>query len=204
MSHSRTALAPTLGRSARGLPWRTSIGAWVLSVATAGCLHGQAQTVPEVPLEMPNPPARVVVVSQPHEPPIISLPDEPVPNTPVRPRPTPSSRTDARPADVRSDAPEAARPPDDTTRTTPAPTLQTTPVQWEGEAERRIRASLAQATGDLNRINVQSLNADARQQFETARRFVTQAEEALRTRNQVFAGNLAEKAAALAAQLAGR
>ena len=66
-----------------------------------------------------------------------------------------------------------------------------------------MRAQLAQATGELNRINVQSLNADARQQFDTARRFVTQAEDALRSRNLVFAANLADKAVALAVQLSG-
>jgi hypothetical protein len=86
----------------------------------------------------------------------------------------------------------------------PAPTLQTTPAQREVEVERRIRTVIGQASMDLGRVDARSLNADARTQFDTARRFVAQAEEALRARNLVFASNLADKAATLAAQLSGR
>jgi hypothetical protein len=70
--------------------------------------------------------------------------------------------------------------------------------------ERRVRILIAQAYNDLNRVNYQALNADARNQYDTAKRFATQAEDALRARNLVFASNLADKAAALAAQLPGR
>ena len=38
----------------------------------------------------------------------------------------------------------------------------------------------------------------------TAKRFIQQADEAMRTKNLVFARNLADKAAVLAAQLGGR
>ena len=41
-------------------------------------------------------------------------------------------------------------------------------------------------------------------QYDTAKRFAVQAEESLQARNLVFASNLADKAAALAAQLLGR
>jgi len=63
---------------------------------------------------------------------------------------------------------------------------------------------LTRATTDLNRIDYRALNADARTQYDTAKRFVTQAQEALRAKNLVFARNLADKAAALAVQLAGK
>jgi hypothetical protein len=164
----------------------------------------QAKTLPEVPLEMPAPPPRMVEVRELQEPPPnVSLPEDPGSNVPPRPRTITPVRPDPRPADARTETPEPPRAAEDAPRTPPAPTLQTTPTLQEGEAERRVRAQLAQATGDLNRINVQSLNSDARQQFDTAKRFVAQAEEALRTRNVVFAANLADKAAALAAQLSG-
>ena len=74
----------------------------------------------------------------------------------------------------------------------------------EAEVERRIRASLGQAVNDLNRIAYQTLDTDARLQHDTARRFISQAEDAIRARNLVFAASLADKAALLAAQLAGR
>jgi hypothetical protein len=80
--------------------------------------------------------------------------------------------------------------------------LQTTPAQQEGEVERRIRALIIQALTDLNRIDYSSLNADARTQYDSAKRFAGQAEEALRAKNLLFANNLADKAATLATQLA--
>ena len=64
-----------------------------------------------------------------------------------------------------------------------------------------IRDLLTRATRDLSRVNSASLNSDGRAQYETARRFIQQAEDALRARNIVFAGKLADKAATMAAVL---
>ena len=89
-------------------------------------------------------------------------------------------------------------------RNSPPTTLQTTPAQQEGEVEARIRNVLAHASTDLNRVNYQQLGRDARTQYDTAKGFIRQAEDAIRARNLLFAGSLADKAAALAAQLAGR
>src|SRR5207253_801141 len=86
----------------------------------------------------------------------------------------------------------------------PPTTLQTTPATAEGEVERGIRASLQRATENLNRVDYRALNADARTQYDTAKRFVIQADDAIRTKNLVFAKSIAEKAATIAAQLAGR
>ena len=69
--------------------------------------------------------------------------------------------------------------------------------------ERGIRESLSRATSALNRIDYRVLNADAKTQYDTAKRWIRQADDALRTKNLVFAKNLADKAAALAAQLGG-
>ncbi len=66
------------------------------------------------------------------------------------------------------------------------------------EAEQRVRASLAQASRDLSRINTRALNAEAKAQYDIARRFVEQAGDALRAKNFVFAGQLADKASNLA------
>ena len=70
--------------------------------------------------------------------------------------------------------------------------------------ERSIRASLQRASADLNRVDYRALNADARTQYDTAKRWVRQADEAIRAKNLVFAKSIAEKAATIAAQLAGR
>jgi hypothetical protein len=64
-----------------------------------------------------------------------------------------------------------------------------------------IRALMDRAARDLQRVNAAALNQDGRTQFETARRFLQQAEDALKARNIVFAGRLADKAATMAAIL---
>jgi hypothetical protein len=74
----------------------------------------------------------------------------------------------------------------------------------EGELERRTRGLLLEATSNLNRIDYGRLNPDAKGQYDSAKGFVRQAEDALRTQNLVFASYLADKAATLAAQLRGK
>ena len=83
-------------------------------------------------------------------------------------------------------------------------TLQTIPPGAEGEMERTIRAQLSHAANDLTRVDYRALNSDARTQYDTAKGLVRQAEDALKARNLVFAKSIADKAAALAAQLASK
>lgn len=175
------------------------------TASLAACTHAKAKTLAELPpLDMPSPPPRVVEASDPPQSPVIALPDE-QPTT-LR-RSAPAQRTDtprvAEPSRTEAVPAEAPRVPEDTPRP-PATTLQTTPTQREGEVERRVRILIAQAMNDLNRVNYQALNTNARQQYDTAKRFAVQAEAAVQARNLVFASNLADKAAALAAQLLGR
>jgi hypothetical protein len=179
----------------------------VCACLTSGCFGLRAKAVmAPTPLDMPEPPPRVVEVREPEMPAPIPLPEEPVRNTPTRPGPNRPATEPARPAQP-PPPPEtpvdAAKPEELAPR--PPTTLQTTPTQREEEVERRIRIQLAQAMADLNRINYQALTSDGRTQYEQAKRFVSQAEDALlRAKNLVFASNLAEKAATLAAQLLGR
>lgn len=175
--------------------------------ASAACASGQAKTLVELPpLEMPSPPPRVVEASEPQQPPLVALPEQP--RTTLRQPATPAQRTDTprptEPPKTEPAAADAARPPDEPARPPASTTLQTTPTQREGEVERRVRILIAQAYNDLNRVDYQALNSNARNQYDTAKRFAIQAEESLQTRNLVFASNLADKAAALAAQLLGR
>jgi len=175
-------------------------------VSAISCAHGQANTIVELPpLDMPAAPPRIVEANEPQPPAVVSLPDEQQTNLP-RPaaaqRPADAQRPaePPKPDQIVTDQPASQEP----SKTPPPTTLQTTPTQREGEVERRVRVLVAQAMNDLNRVNYQALNVDARNQYDTAKRFATQAEEALRARNLVFASNLADKAAALAAQLLGR
>lgn len=176
---------------------------------TSGCLRAHAKTVAEPPpLDIPAPPPRIVEANDPEMPQPVGLPGEPAHNTPARPRPAPPRAEAPRPAEPPKPAEtppvEAAKPPEEPPKSAPTPTLQTAPTQREIEVERRVRTQLTQAGNDLGRINYQALNADARTQYDTVKGFIRQAEEALRAKNLNFASSLADKAAALAAQLAGR
>jgi hypothetical protein len=183
----------------------------------SGCVHAnaQAKTTPDAPLDMPAPPPREAEPNDAETPTPVPLVAEPARNSAARPR-QPSSREPAKTEPPKPEAPkpeppkpETPPPPPETPKPIeeapkPPTTLQTTPATAEGVVERAIRASLARATADLNRIDYRALNADARTQYDTAKRFISQADGAIRSKNLVFAKNLADKAAALAAQLAGR
>ncbi len=176
-------------------------------VFISGCTRAQAKITPDAPLDMPAPPPRDVEPPE-SDPPPVPLTQEPPRNTTARPRPAPARE----PPRSEPSKPDPAKPelqpvePPKLAEEPPKPptTLQTTPPTAEGEVERGIRASIARANADLNRVDYRALNTDARTQYDTAKRFIRQANDAMRAKNLVFAKSVADKAAALAAQLAGR
>ena len=185
----------------------------LVSALASGCVRARANTTPDAPLEMPAPPPRDVtpIDAETPQPPLVPLVPEPArsalpfprPAAPREaPKPEPPKPEPAKPEPAAEPAAEPARAVDDPAR--PPTTLQTTPATAEGEVERGIRASLLRATADLNRIDYRVLNTDARTQYDTAKRFIRQANDAIRSKNLLFAKSLADKAAALAAQLGGR
>jgi outer membrane biosynthesis protein TonB len=184
------------------------LSALPLILIVSGCAHAQAKTTPDMPaLEVPAPPPRDAEPNETEAPQPVPLVAEPARNTPSRPRPVTREPVKPDPPKVEPPKPEPppVEPPKPVEELPKAPpTLQTTPATAEGEMERGIRASLVRATADLNRIDYRALNADARTQYDTAKRFARQADDAMRMKNLVFAKNLADKAATLAAQLAGR
>ena len=66
-----------------------------------------------------------------------------------------------------------------------------------------MREVLTRAQRDLARVDYGKLTADGRAQYDQAKRFSEQAEQALKERNLTFASTLADKAATLAAGLVG-
>ena len=167
----------------------------LLGVCASACTRAHAKTAPDAPpLDMPAPPPRDVEPNDTEVPAPTPLAEDPVRRAPARPRPT-APRPEPPPAEPLKPVEAPSKPPT---------TLQTMPAGTEGEVERTIRALLTRATADLNRIDYGALGADARTQYDTAKRFVNQAQDAQREKNLAFARNLADKAAALAAQLAGR
>jgi hypothetical protein len=180
----------------------------VLAASAAACASLGAGSAPVRPaLEAPEPPPRTVA----------PIP-EPDPEAPGTASPTPVIVT-APPPTTRSSRPPAAKHPPEKDPTPPPPVvppvetppraadpagaaLQTTANVTE--TERRVRALVAKAVKDLDQLDARKLSAGAKAQYDSARRFVSQAEEALKAMNLVFAEQLADKAAALAAGLLGR
>ena len=164
---------------------------------TACAAKAQVRTEAEMPLlEPPPPPPRVVAVYEPEPgPPPIAPVVEPA--MPVRP-PARPARPEQKPEPVTTVAETVeaiARPPS-------GPSLTMTPSPGsESQTVAAIRALLGRAARDLSRVNAVALNGDGRAQYDQARRFIQQAEEALKTRNIVLAGKLADKAATMAAVL---
>jgi hypothetical protein len=183
------------------------------SMAGPGCAKKpvQAAPVPLPPLEVPVPPPRVLA---PVVPPAAPAPEPaPVPETPPAPRPRPprptgqsgEARPDAAKPDGATEAPAAPAQAGETSRPVePTSGLRTPQNANDVEAERRIRDVLGRAGRSLEAINRAVLSADARAQFDTARRFIDQASGALKARNYMFAAYLADKADTLARGLAGR
>ncbi len=177
-----------------------------LPLISAGCHRAHAKTLPESPpLEVPAVPPRQVDPIEVETPQPMPLPEEPA-RTPT-PRLRPSPQQTPRAEQPRTEAPKIEQPPVEAPKPEEEPAkpptlLQTTPPNTEGDLERGIRASLTRAQTDLNRIDAARLNADARVQYETAKSFIRQAEQAVRAKNLSFAKIVADKAAVLAAQLA--
>jgi hypothetical protein len=153
---------------------------------------------------MPMPPPRLVEAAETEPPEPATLMPEPARNAPLPPRPAPAQQQgENKPEPQKAETPPETKPGDDQ-RAAGSSTLRTTPTNQEGEMQQRIRGLLLEATGNLNRVDYNRLNPDAKGQYDSAKGFVRQAEEALKTENLVFASYLADKAATLAAQLRGR
>lgn len=174
-----------------------------LVLAVSGCARSKPATSPTpVALNVPPPPPRV-----------ISTPPEPLTPTetttveratpasrPSRSTRSAASRPDARPTETRPDVTEPAAPAAPVTDPTPAPAgplLRTPQTADENVAVRRTNDILGRARELLKTVSPGNLSAAARQQYDTAQRFIEQAEQAIVSRNYVLATYLAEKAETL-------
>ena len=191
------------------------IGAMLLATALCtGCAKPQPEVTPELPpLAAPPPPARLL-------PPLAGGPIEgaTTPPPPEAGRPsTPVRRRDgARPESPRQE-PKAAelpraeaaldgqRPAEEAAGgAAPAPVLQLAPTTESDVTEETIRQQLTHAARDLNRVDYGALSADAKAQYDTAKRFMVLADQAIKDRNFVFARTLADKAGVIAGVLSNR
>jgi hypothetical protein len=168
-----------------------------IGAATAGCGKLRAATQPDLPqLDTPPPPPRVITPVQVDAPGTASeQTDDPSPPSRQPQRPAPA-RTDPKPAPPpradREPEREGAKPGE----SRPSRSLQT------GDAgsvsERAVRDELARASAGLQRIDYRGLSPNLKEQYEVAKRFIQQSEEALKAGNLVYASTLADKAAEIA------
>jgi hypothetical protein len=151
-------------------------------------------------LAPPAPPPHTIIpveiVEEPAAPPAPPLPAPVI----IRPSSRPRAAKPEKPAEKPVEKPDPAAVPIQPPATVPAPPLQTTANVTE--VERTIRARMAQASRDLERTDSRALTPERRAQYDTAKRFLQQADDALKVKNFVFAEQLADKAATLAAALA--
>lgn len=169
----------------------------LLCASGAACAKARAQIEPVMPdLLPPPPPPRIVEVF-----PLAPLPTiDPSPvesalaSLPPRLTARPSTKPEPPKVEVPLPPPERAPVPPSSLTLKPGPTVQ-------AQTEASIRGLLDRALRDLQKVNYAALNSDGRAQFEIARRFMQQADDALKASNLPFAGKLADKAANMASVL---
>lgn len=164
-------------------------------LATGCATHAQPLPSADPPgLNAPEPPVRYVVppTEEPTlpaavEPPSGEAPPAATSKTPVR---NPSPRPSTPPA---VEAPPVPTP-------TPAPAHLLTSANT-AEFELRVNKQLDLARSNLAKVKREDLGADAKAHFDAAQGFIRQAVEALKVKNLIYAGQLADKAATMAALL---
>jgi hypothetical protein len=189
--------------------WPAAVALVSLSLLAGGCTRKVVAAAPApVPLAVPSVPPRIVgpvVVPEERPQPVAEAPATPAQRpAPRQPRlanrpPDAAAETAVEdPQRARVEGAEAAAAP------TPAPLLRTRETANDVEAAKKVQDVLRRAQQNLAKVNLRSLSVNGRAQAEDARRFITQAGEALEKRQLVMALSLADKAEALATSLANR
>ncbi|MBI2829097.1 MAG: hypothetical protein HYX77_07505 [Acidobacteria bacterium] len=171
----------------------------MLALGASACAKARAETVPDgPPLQVPEPPQRVLAPVEELAVPAAASDADTPPAAAAPPRTPPRPATESRPQPA---TPPAASVP-------PAPPAGPRDLRAASPTnaanERTVRDTLARAARDINRVDYSRLSVQGRAQYEQSKRFSTQAEQALKERNLMFAATLADKAATLAAELVSR
>lgn len=190
---------------------RTAIHAALLTGLAIAGGTGCATTRAEMPrdrpaLEVPLPPPRVITpLPAPDPPPPDPVGDLPAgsPNTPSRPR---APRERETPPPKPEQKPEETKPPETPPVAPPAPVPQLR-IPETGDSTQvsaQIREIIDRTRKALDGIDYRPLSQLRKKAYDDAKMFYTQAEEALKANNLVFAKELADKAERLSRELQGR
>lgn len=178
--------------------WLGHLAVVSLTGLTVGaCALLRAGSPPEsVSLKVPEPPPHVVTTVEED----LDKAPEPAQATPPSRPPNPIRQVGPAPrAEPRAGPAVETRP----EPVAPARLRSGSAVEGRALAE-LVRATLDRAVGSLQNIDRSRLSQAAQTQYDTARRFIDQAEAALKNDNPVFARFLADKGATLANQLEAR
>ncbi len=177
----------------------------LLAGGLAACASGRAQVVEEQPtLAVPPVPPRTIEAQPLVEPPV----SEPIveASTPATPPPKPrANRANTEP----KPEPKPEVPPVETANATvpnPAPVaaLRTPSTPSGPEATRQLKETLQRTDAILNKVDYQKLGDDKRANWNAAKAYLRQAEEAIAKDDIRQALNLAERAENIAKQLEAR
>ena len=163
-------------------------------------MSSPARSAVKVPLEIPEPPPRVAMDPVPAV--IAETPATPVPEKPpTAPVARPAGQTSPPPPAVVS-GPPAGPPPAATTaepvKPTPPPELRPAGPAGRTPTAAQVRDRVMRTKRALDLIDRRRLNAGKRSDYDSARRFLSQAEAAVKDNNLLLAESSVEKAETLA------
>ena len=180
----------------------------------SACASAAAKAPADRPaLNVPPPPPRVL------EPPA-ELDPEPVGELPLPPTTTPTAsrpnrqresknnnpasekpevKPEAKPAEVTPPPPEPTAPP-----AAPPAQLRTPQTADPSGAAKTVQATIDRARSSLNSINYNVQSDERKKAYNDVKRFIVQAEDAMKQGNFVFGQAVATKAETLARELAGK
>ena len=187
---------------------RLAVASFIVAV-TSACVTTQGQTVLQrPPLDVPAAPPRVIAPLPPPEAPPVEEPpaEDPTGGKPLPP-PKPKPPANAKPVTEKPAEPPPLDPipaPVTTPPAPPTPTLSTPPPGDAGAVSKQIRDSIDRTRKALDGIDYRPLSNVRKKAYDDAKLFATQADDALKVNNLVFAKELADKAERLAKELQGR
>ena len=166
----------------------------LLGASLAGCASTRAQVVEDQPaLVVPPVPPRSIEPPRVVEPP----PAEPAVEPPPTPTTTfkPANRSPRQNAEKQESKPPDV-PPDTTVPANPSPVppLRTATTPSGPEAARQIRDILERATNVLAKVDYQKLSDDRKANYNSAKNYMQQADEALKKDDLTLARSFADRA----------
>lgn len=182
-------------------------GLLLLVPLASGCASASANSKPadRPAMNVPAPPPRVIEPTpEPAPEPVNDLPSAPAANSSTsRPPRPPTAKPEAKaepPAEVspKPEAPKSAEAKAD------APQLRTPETADTSGAARNVQATVERANTMLSGVDYGPLSNNRKKAYNDAKRFIRQAEDALKRGNFAFAQGVATKAETLARELSGK